>query len=306
MVTATGDCGQQVGRVAQGRCTARYRPVTMRLASCNILHGVDVRRLSRDTTAVGPDDVDLHAVADWIGDLDADVVALQEVDHRLGRSGGVDQLRWLSDRLGYDGVFGAALHGNPDVTWEEVPEEGLPPDEPGYGVALLSRVGLRDVSSTRLPYGGPGTREPGASPTNPGMDREPRVALSATVGANLRVTTAHLSYMFWQAVPQLGRAMRAAANGAAAQQPGVLVGDLNLPLWGGWLALSARGLNPVSWPREATRSNGWRHLRGEATYPAWNPRVQLDQVYVRNIPGDVAVQVGPAGPSDHLPLIVDL
>lgn len=276
----------------------------MRVATCNILHGVDVRRLSPGATELPPDAVNLKAVADWIAGLDADVVALQEVDHCLSRSGGVDQAAWLADRLGYEAVFGPALAGNPDRAWEEVPADGLAPGAEGYGVAILSRVGLGEATTSRLPHGGAGTREPGASPVNPGVDREPRVKLSATVGDGVRVSTTHLSYMFWRALPQLGRALEAAADGHDG--PGVFVGDVNLPSWGGGLAMRLNGLHPLGWPAAATRAAGWRHVAGGPTYPSWKPRVQLDQAFLRHVSGRVYVSVGPAGPSDHLPLVVDL
>ncbi|MGI9018541.1 MAG: endonuclease/exonuclease/phosphatase family protein [Euzebya sp.] len=276
----------------------------MRIASCNLLHGIDVRKVSSAQTVITPDHIDLEAVADWIVGLDADVVALQEVDAFLDRSAGLDQTAWLAQRLGYEGVFAPAVMGSPDVSWQEVPHTGLHDGAGGYGLGLLSRVGLADVVRTRLPYGGPGTREPGGSPTNPGVDREPRVTLSATVGDDLRVSTTHLSYMFWRAVPQLGRAMEAAADGHDG--PGIFLGDLNLPMWGGWLALHAWGLHPWGWPRTATRSHGWRYLPGQATYPSWKPRLQLDQAYARHVSRPITVTVGPAGPSDHLPLIVSL
>ena len=272
----------------------------MRIASCNILHGIDIRRLSGPGAPLPPDAIDLEAVATWIESLDADVVALQEVDRLLMRSGERDQVAWLADRLGMEGVFAPALAGSPDEAWGEASPDVV---EPAYGVGLLSRVGLDDVVRRRLPFGGPGSREAGASAVNPGRDNEPRVTLSATVGDGVRVTTTHLSYMFWWAVPQLGRALEAAV--ADHDGPGVLVGDINLPMWGGWLALHARGLNPVGWPDGATRDAGWRYLRGEATYPSWKPRVQLDQVFVRHMARRVRVSVGPAGPSDHLPLVVD-
>lgn len=274
----------------------------MKVVSCNLLHGIDVRTLSRGQTSIGHEHINLEAVAQWIEGLDADVVALQEVDCRLERSGEEDQTAWLAQRLGYQGVFGPAVMGSPDVSWEEVPPDGLPNGQGGYGIGLLSRVGLDDVTRVRLPHGGAGTREPGASPTNPGMDNEPRVTLSATVGDGLRVSTTHLSYMFWRAIPQLGRAMEAAATGHDG--PGVFLGDLNLPMWGGWLALHAWGLHPWGWPRLATTAQGWRYLPGQATYPSWKPRLQLDQAYVRHIDAPVTVSVGTAGPSDHLPLIV--
>lgn len=275
----------------------------MRIASCNLLHGIDVRTLSRGQTAVGHEAVDLEAVAHWIEGLDADVVALQEVDTGLSRSGGVDQVGWLADRLGYDGAWGAALMGDPDTAWEEVPPDGLPAGAGGYGVGLLSRLGLADVVRTRLPHGGPGQREPGASPTNPGMDREPRVSLSATV-QGVRVSTTHLSYVPWRAVPQLGHALRAAAHGHDG--PGVVIGDINLPLWGGRMALRTRGLPPWPLSARASRPHGWHHPSGTATYPSWKPRLQLDQVFLRHVRHPVRVTAGPRGPSDHLPLVVDL
>ncbi len=276
----------------------------MRIASCNLLHGIDVRRLSRGQTTLRPDHIDLESVADWIAGLDADVVVLQEVDCGLERSGKVDQVAWLAERLGYEGVFTPALMGSPDVSWQEVPDGGLPRGAGGYGNGLLSRVGLHDIAVHRLPHGGPGSRQPGASPINPGMDHEPRVVASATVADGLRVSTTHLSYMFWRAIPQLGRAVEAAASGHDG--PGVFLGDFNLPRWGGWLALHARGLHPWSWPDTATREHGWRYVPGVATYPSWRPRIQLDQSWVRNLHRPVNVTVGVAGPSDHLPLVLNV
>ncbi|MEE8602101.1 endonuclease/exonuclease/phosphatase family protein [Euzebya tangerina] len=276
----------------------------MRVASANILHGVDIRSLERGQTELTAEHVDLEAVAAWLAQLDADVIALQEVDAHQERSGDVDQVAWLADRLGYDGRFVPALWGSPDTTWEEVRHATDVTSQPAYGVGLLSRVGLHDVQRTRLPYGGPGSREPGASPTNPGVDREPRVAATAVTDNGLRVATTHLSYMFWRAVPQLGHAIRAAS--VDHDGPSILIGDLNLPMWGGWLALHAWGLHPWRWPRLATTQNGWAYVPAEATYPAWNPRLQLDQIYIRRLSEPTAVQIGPAGPSDHLPVIVDL
>ena len=276
----------------------------VRIASANILHGIDVRRLSPGMRALPPDAVDLPAVAAWLRSLDADVVVLQEVDHHLERSGDVDQVAWLADALGWEGVFAPALAGDPDRRWEEVPVGGIATGVAGYGVGVLSRVGLDEVVRTRMPYGGAGSRE-GETGLSMRTDEEPRVALSATVGDGVRVSTTHLSYLFWQAVPQLGRAMEAAARGHRG--PGVFLGDVNLPRWGGWLALHAWGLHPWGWPRLARRSAGWTHVAAAPTYPSWSPRLQLDQAFVRHVDVEsVSVRVGPAGPSDHLPLVVDL
>ena len=70
----------------------------MRVATWNLLHGIDVRTRR----------VDIGVVADGIAALDADVVAVQEVDRELIRSGGIDQVGALADKLGWHGVFAPA------------------------------------------------------------------------------------------------------------------------------------------------------------------------------------------------------
>lgn len=72
----------------------------MRLASVNAASGRDLRSGRVDTPAL------VHAVAR----LDADVVAVQEVDHLLPRSGGVDQTALLAAGLRAHGWFAATVH----------------------------------------------------------------------------------------------------------------------------------------------------------------------------------------------------
>lgn len=235
----------------------------LRLATANILHGIDI--------ATGR--VDLDAVASALAALDADVLALQEVDRDLARSGNRDQARELGERLGMHARFAPALLGDPDDRWTTV---GADVDgRPGYGVALLSRTPLRDVIRTALPGGGPGRRAPRAEtaqgPRSPGWDREPRTALTATAdvrGTPLRVTTTHASYLPWRAALQL-RATEAVARGEG--EPAVLAGDCNLPV-GAVRALLGRA---------------WTHAGGAPTYPSWQPRMQVDQIAAT---GGVAVE----------------
>ncbi|NIP81595.1 MAG: endonuclease/exonuclease/phosphatase, partial [Gemmatimonadetes bacterium] len=68
----------------------------LRVAAYNIRHGrgMDGR-------------VDLRRTAEAIGRLDADVIALQEVDRETERTGGVDQTAVLAGMLGYRGYHGA-------------------------------------------------------------------------------------------------------------------------------------------------------------------------------------------------------
>ena len=264
----------------------------LRIATVNCLHGLDVR-----SGAPGPVDPDLTALAGAIASLDADVVALQEVDRGLERSGRVDQVAVLADALGCVGVFAPALHGDPDRRWTVVEEDD--PSAPGYGVGLLSRLPI--VATTRLPLPGGGSGErplsgepPGAELPKAGWDREPRVALRADLRVDrttLAVTSTHLSYTPWRGVAQLRAVTAAAARGAPAA---VLAGDLNLP---------ARVVRALVTAPLGTR---WRSAGGRPTYPLERPRVQLDQVLVCGaVDVDRAAAHAPTT-SDHLPLVADL
>jgi endonuclease/exonuclease/phosphatase family metal-dependent hydrolase len=252
----------------------------LRIATYNLLHGVDMRTGR----------VDLEASCEAIAALAADVVALQEVDRQLARSGYAHQVRRLADWLGWHGAFAAALTGNPDTRWARV-QPGAAEDGPAYGVGLLSSTPLRHVERFALPGGGAGERLPGASPQRPGWDREPRVALAASVdweGSAIRVTTTHLSYLPWRGVVQL---RAAAAFAAAGGGPAALIGDLNLPNWGTRLTLAG---------------TAWAHAGGGPTYPAEAPRIQTDHLLVAGGLTASEVTVGPRATSDHLPLLATL
>lgn len=237
----------------------------MRFAAWNLQSGFDAR--------IGR--VDLGAVADAVRALDVDVLAVQEIDRGLPRSGGVDQVAELADRLGWHGVFAPALSGDPLTRWEPAPlaDDG----GPAYGVGLLARVPLRDVQRRALPGGGAGRRAPGT--TGPGWDGEPRVGLRAVPDGGPPVTTTHLSYLPWRAVRQLRVVLRLAGDG-------VLLGDLNLPP-------AVLGV--------ALTGSGWTAHETGPTFPAHDPRLQLDHVLTRGI--RLRVTTGPAGTSDHRPVL---
>ena len=136
-------------------------------------------------------------LVDFCADLGADLLALQEVDVRVPRSGCADQAAAAARASGMGHVFGPARR----VGWKG-----------RYGNALLSADGLEDVEVVALPRGA----------------GEPRSALLATVvrgGLRLAVAATHLSTRPDEAGPQLDAVIEALI---ARPQPQVLLGDLNL------------------------------------------------------------------------------
>jgi endonuclease/exonuclease/phosphatase family metal-dependent hydrolase len=259
-------------------------PPALRIATYNLLSGRDIRTGGH---------FDLEAVAEAIKELEVDVVALQEVDRGLIRSGECDQVAELATRLGRTGIFAPALLGDPTRRWARGPGADPDPGGPAYGIGLLSALPLTAVAIAALPGGGPGearTRRPDARrPPIPYRDGEPRAALRVTVEAPwgpVAVTTAHLSFVPWRGRRQLAT-LAAFARGGPDGSAAVLLGDFNL--------------RPPVVDR-ALRRRGWRTAPGAPTFPSWKPIVQLDHLLVRGGVTLDDLRVGPPGPSDHLPL----
>lgn len=236
--------------------------------------------------------VDLDLTLATLRRLDADVVALQEVDRDLPRSGRVDQARVLAEALGMAFRFAPALLGTPGGHggWRPLDPGVDDPGGPAYGIALLSRLPLGRVEVVRLPRRG---RE------------EPRVAQVAEVGVGggrVTVTGTHLSFVPRSGIAQL-RALLRRLGGRGGRR--LLLGDLNL----GWPLVRV-----VALP-------GWRPLVRGGTFRnrppgSRRPRVQLDHVLAAGrgglalrepeppAPRHARVVSGPA--SDHLAVRVEL
>jgi endonuclease/exonuclease/phosphatase family metal-dependent hydrolase len=238
-----------------------------RLATFNLLHGRT------------PADGAVHAdrLHDAVAGLDADVLALQEVDLDQPRSGGVDQTALAAAALGArEARFLPAVVGTPGVAWRPVQPDDVPGADPTYGIGLVSRL---PVAAWRaIPLGtSPATLPLLIDARRPALVRdEPRVALAAVLVAPAPVGTVvatHLSF-----APGF--------NG-----PVVLLGDLNMP-------------GPV--PSAVLR--GWHPLARTPTFPSERPRVQFDHVLAR-APEPLPVREARAvatGVSDHRALVVDL
>ena len=127
-------------------------PTALRVATYNINHGGGMDGV-----------IDLERTAATLATLDADLIALQEVDDRASRSGGVDQAAWLADRLGMHAAYGSFM------------------DFQGgrYGLAILSRHPIKSHEAWRLPDG-----------------NEPRVALAARIATGSGETITAIAVHF--------------------------------------------------------------------------------------------------------------
>jgi endonuclease/exonuclease/phosphatase family metal-dependent hydrolase len=251
----------------------------MRLATFNILHG--------RTPGAG---VDLDRFADCVASLDADILALQEVDSIQARSGLADLTAVAAEAMGaHSHHFVAAIAGTPGATWMAATGEEQP-GTAGYGVALLSRYSALNWQVVRLP------RIPFRFPmylSTPGrvkvVDEEPRAAVVGrfdTPLGEMTVVNTHLSFVPGWNRSQLHRLLR---DVRALPGPRILTGDLNMS------AAAAR-----RWSR-------LRSLASTPTFPAHNPTQQLDHVLTDDPRLRAVNWATPAlAISDHRPLVVDL
>jgi endonuclease/exonuclease/phosphatase family metal-dependent hydrolase len=254
----------------------------MRLATFNLLHG----RSPLDGV------VDAGRLRDAVADLDADVLAIQEVDHDQPRSSYVDQTALAARALGAAHArYLPALVGTPGETWREATPDDAPGVGPTYGIGLVSRLPVDRW--VRIPLG----TSPVSLPLlidarRPAMVRdEPRVGLAAVLAPGAPVGTVvatHLSFAPGFNVAQLARLVRAVRE---LPDPVVLLGDLNMP-------------GPV--PTAVLR--GWHALARMPTFPSEQPRIQFDHVLARAAtpPPVVDARTVATPVSDHRALVVDL
>lgn len=267
-----------------GTSSAPSNVQPVRLATFNLLNGC-----SPADGRVVPGRLDAA-----VQTLDADVLAVQEVDRHQPRSGMRDQTADVAGAVGSGAHrrFAAAVLGTPGGSWRAASDSLCPGDGPSYGVGLVSRLPVHAWHVLRLPAA------PVRSPVVvPGPQQrlmllpdEPRVGLAAVVqlpaGQLLTVAGTHLSFVPGWNVVQLLRLVHWLRR---LPQPVVLLGDLNLP----------GGIPPLL--------PGWRALARHATFPGSSPRWQLDHALAHGAVGPVQASSAVELPvSDHRALVVDL
>ena len=253
----------------------------MRLATLNLLNG----------TSLSDRGVSRGRLSEAVRALAPDVVGLQEVDRLQPRSHHGDLTAQVAEAMGAEHWrFVPALIGTPGAQWRAATDDDDTSTDAAYGIGLVSRYPVTSWHVTRLPAAP--VRSPVLLPGTKQLlwlQDEPRVGLAAVVETPLgRVTvaTTHLSFVpVWNGV-QLRTLV---ADLARLPGPQFLLGDLNMP---------------PPFPRALS---GWRSLAKAATYPSWDPRLQLDHVLAHgDVPVVNAVESPQLAISDHRALLVEL
>lgn len=187
---------------------------------------------------------DLERLARVIKQHDPDLVALQEVDVRVERSGRTHQARTLGELTGMSVRYGPTQHY----------QGGL------YGNAILSKLPILDVLIEPLPY----------TESTPELTTYPRGAIAVTVrtagGQRLRLVSTHFQHNL--ADDRVAQAKRINELFAEDEMVTILAGDMN----------AVPGSEPIKILREK-----WVQAGGDdvPTAPSGEPRVKIDYIFYR-------------------------
>ena len=245
--------------------------VALRVATYNIHAGIGMD---------GRFDLERQVAA--LRQMDADIVALQEVDvHWSGRSQWRDLAGELADALGMWVFYGHIYNLDP-------PSEGAPRRE--FGIAMLSRYPIIGAENHHIARLSTQTPDPTPQPA-PGF---PEVVVNVR-GALVHAYGTHLDYRADPYVRQLQVAdmRRIMAEDHSRQQ--VLLGDFN-----------AEPGAPELAPLWQDLVDAWGAADGGLTYPADTPVKRIDYVTVSPQIEVRAAEVPATLASDHLPVVADL
>lgn len=228
---------------------------TIRILAYNIHHGE------------GMDSVlDLERIGDVIRRVEPDLVALQEVDSVVRRTGGVDQATALGRLTGMEHRFGHFM-----------PYQGG-----SYGMAILSRLLIRSSENVRLPDGD-----------------EPRSALSVTVelpgtGSTLTFVGIHF---YRTEEERMAQAQGLALHLEGRREPVILAGDFNSQPGSPVMEYLARGWTVIDKGEDSDTYPSFGPER-EIDFVLLRPADRFDVLSEELLDEPVI--------SDHRPVVVDL
>ena len=247
----------------------------MRIITWNILSGTPTRE--------GAD------LVSAINQLDADVLAIQEVDHLQPRSNQIKTVELIAEKCNYRyWAFAPALTGTPGFKWEDSHDfinnndnKTLPTS---YGIGMLSRVPVVKWQRYSLKKSLIGLPLAITSPKGTRImyvPDEPRAVIAAELENEITVISAHLSF-----VPPVNTLQLRKIKNWANDLPGkkIYIGDLNALLFG---------------------TAGIKSINSARSYPAWGPKVKFDYILSNELHG-VSLDLPYTGMSDHLPIGVEI
>lgn len=269
LLDSKGDVCMHAGRMEAN--------ISIKVMSFNIAHGLGMDGI-----------VDLEKTASVIEDSCAHVIGLQEVDRFFSdRSSFMDQVDWLSERLGMHAAFGANLDVEPAL--EDQPRRQ-------YGNAILSKYPIKYSENHSL------------TPVNSDFGtNEPRGILEAVVevkGKHIHVFNTHLALKEEELQVNIGELLD--ISGKRSKLPRLVLGDFNAP-----------PQHPHIQKLNGHYSDAFLKMkRGDAyTYPApykneetgeiFNPATRIDYIFSCSQLEVIQSAIMHTDVSDHLPIMAD-
>jgi endonuclease/exonuclease/phosphatase family metal-dependent hydrolase len=273
----------------------------MRITSWNLLHGMEI-----PPNPAGPS---APALQRAITEIASEVIAVQEVDYLLPRTGGVNQISDIASAMSAtDWAFAPSVIGTPGEKWRKlnandpiyISNKSIGDLAGSYGIAIASNIPV--INWHRLELGRSVIGMPLIVPTESETSSkpkiraiyvrdEPRVALAATLQNGFTVINTHLSFVPGVNLRQLNKLKRWAEQiGRETNTIPIILGDLNLP----------KGIPAIG--------SKWKSLVDQNTYPSWGAKIQFDYILANNLTGYEVIDLKTikTGVSDHLPLRIEL
>lgn len=263
----------------------------MRLTSWNLLHG----------QSLNPDEK--SSFTDAAKSLGSDLLALQEIDMNLPRSGSINQSAEIAAAMAAcDWGFAPTVHGTPGFSWRSLKGDELrvissaeESSKDLYGVAIVSKVPVKQW--LRLELGRSLIGMPLLIANEKGkvapfyVKDEPRVALAAVLENGWTVINIHLSFVPFVNIYQLFKVTHWAKKLEKEHSTKIaLVGDFNLP-WG-----------------IPSRLTKWVRATEQLSYPSWGAKISFDYILLRGGEKVISNEFDHESQtiSDHRPLSVDI